>query len=154
MNRLIRNPKYTWEGCSCSFLSHLLKMSVGIRSCCSSLPCPFNCSMHSTASINIFSASIAGPPWKITQYKRSAPDTYYSNNFYQHKVVLLRCITDRLQDHLCSLQVILALVCEKHSFLLDSLHTACERKDIPHLLTQPRYEDNDAFCIIKIMYFQ
>lgn len=75
MNRLIRKPNYTWEGHACSSLSHFLKMSVGIRSCCSSLPYPFSCSMDSAASINIFSAPIAGPPYKITQYILSAPDT-------------------------------------------------------------------------------
>lgn len=45
------------------FSSYLLKTSLGIRICCSSLPQTFICSMVSEAMTNIFSASTAGPPY-------------------------------------------------------------------------------------------
>lgn len=56
---------HTHKNCT---LAYVLKMSVCTRICCSSLPQSFIWSMVSAAMINSLSASMAGPPYKITQH--------------------------------------------------------------------------------------
>lgn len=46
---------------------YLLKTSLGMRMCCSSRPQAFSWSMNSADTINSFSTSTGGPPYKITQ---------------------------------------------------------------------------------------
>lgn len=95
--------------------------------------------MVSAAMSSSFSASTAGPPYEIN------PDTQILASvqlrqiphFYSHDLLLkadpgtyqiLLSITHTLEDHLCSLQVLLTLTSQEHGFLLNGLSTACEEK--------------------------
>lgn len=93
---------------------------------------------------------------RLTDKDRPLLIAYYSNNRFTitslnlpSNLVVSRCITHRLQDHLCPLQVILTLVCEEHRFLLHSLHAAHGRSITS--FNTARQRSNDAQCVIQYL---